>query len=94
MTVRIDAVIPVSVSVDSEAHQLDISRPHEVTLGVDSAIRPIDAPHYHGAYSVTPSAEEQTLDVAGLLMEQNVTIAPIPQNYGLITWNGATLTVS
>lgn len=49
---------------------------------------------YRGAYSVTPSTEEQTLPTANRVLAQNVTIAPIPQNYGLITWNGAELTVS
>lgn len=52
------------------------------------------APRYDGPYEVTPSAEAQTLDTGGLVMTGNVTINPIPSNYGLITWDGATLTVS
>ena len=44
---------------------------------------------------VTPSASEQTItpDV-GFGGLASVTISPIPNNYGLITWNGSTLTVS
>jgi hypothetical protein len=53
-----------------------------------------DAPRYDGPYEVTPSAEAQTLDTSGLVMTDSVTVNPIPSNYGLITWNGATLTVS
>lgn len=49
---------------------------------------------YDGPYEVTPSNEMQTLNTDDLLMTQNVTINPIPSNYGLITWNGSTLTVS
>lgn len=49
---------------------------------------------YEGAYSVTPSASEQVLETAGRILAQNVTISPIPSNYGLITWDGAILTVS
>ena len=49
---------------------------------------------YEGEYSVTPSASEQILETEGLRMTQNVTIAPIPNNYGLITWNGSVITVS
>ena len=49
---------------------------------------------YHGAYSVTPTEEEQTLSTEGLVMSGNVTIAPIPNNYGRITWDGRVLTVS
>lgn len=49
---------------------------------------------YEGAYSVTPTESEQVLETAGRILAQNVTIAPIPSNYGLITWDGAVLTVS
>lgn len=51
-------------------------------------------PTYQGDYDVTPSAETQTLFTEGKMLRQNVVIAPIPSNYGLITWNGAILTVS
>lgn len=51
-------------------------------------------PSYTGSYTVTPSAETQTLETAELYMTGNITINPIPSNYGLITWNGSVLTVS
>lgn len=51
-------------------------------------------PEYRGAYEVTPTQATQTLYTHGFQMAQNVIINPIPSNYGLITWNGATLTVS
>lgn len=49
---------------------------------------------YSGPYEVTPSGETQTLATTDLHMVRNVTINPIPSNYGLITWNGSTITVS
>lgn len=49
---------------------------------------------YTGPYTVTPSDETQTLETADKIMSHNVTINPIPSNYGLITWNGSVLTVS
>ena len=49
---------------------------------------------YEGSYSVTPSTETQVLNTQYKTMSQNVTINPIPSNYGLITWNGSTITVS
>lgn len=49
---------------------------------------------YTGAYTVTPSAAEQVLYTDGLRMTDNITVNPIPSNYGLITWNGSVLTVS
>ena len=49
---------------------------------------------YDGAYTVTPTISAQTLSTKELVLTQNITINPIPSNYGLITWNGSTLTVS
>lgn len=51
-------------------------------------------PVYPGPYEVTPSDTEQVLNTDAFYMNGNVTINPIPSNYGLITWNGSTLTVS
>ena len=49
---------------------------------------------YTGEYEVTPNLEIQVLNTNGKSMRSNVTINPIPSNYGLITWNGSFLTVS
>lgn len=51
-------------------------------------------PDYTGATIITPSRSAQTLYTSGKAVNSNITINPIPSNYGLITWNGATLTVS
>lgn len=49
---------------------------------------------YSGPTTVTPTRQAQVLETEGLVMGSNITVNPIPSNYGLITWNGATLTVS
>lgn len=49
---------------------------------------------YEGEYTVTPSALEQTIPAQGKTFLHDFIIEPIPSNYGLITWNGSTLTVS
>lgn len=49
---------------------------------------------YDGAYEFTPTQAMQTIEIENLKATQNITINPIPSNYGLITWNGSTLTVS
>ena len=49
---------------------------------------------YEGEYTFTPTDETQTIEINGLRATSNITINPIPNNYGLITWDGATLTVS
>lgn len=51
-------------------------------------------PAYEGAYTVTPSSTEQILETDSFYMAGNITINPVPSNYGLITWDGSTITVS
>ena len=51
-------------------------------------------PNYEGETTFTPSAEMQTIPTAHTVLLSDITINPIPSNYGLITWNGTTLTVS
>lgn len=62
--------------------------------GSPGAFLPLLPEAYTGEMSFTPSAEEQTVECKGLMMPENIVIAPIPQNYGLITWNGLVLTIS
>ena len=49
---------------------------------------------YEGPYEVTPTQQTQVLSTLNQRMTQDVIINPIPSNYGLISWNGAVLTVS
>lgn len=51
-------------------------------------------PVYEGTTEITPSAGAQILPAAGRHFEQDIIINPIPSNYGLIGWDGFTLTVS
>lgn len=49
---------------------------------------------YDGAHEWTPTDSVQTIEIANKKALENIKINPIPNNYGLITWNGSTLTVS
>ena len=52
-------------------------------------------PQLEDEIEVTPSAEEQRITPSlGYVGLKAVTVKPIPNNYGLITWNGSILTVS
>lgn len=45
--------------------------------------------------TIVPGATEQTITAdVGFGGLSSVTISPIPQNYGLISWDGSTITVS
>lgn len=67
---------------------------NEYDFTMDNPIQIVHGDPYTGDYEVTPSSETQTLSTNGLFMQADVIINPIPSNYGLITWDGSTLTVS
>lgn len=64
-----------------------------VVVGGNLAIAGSAEP-YEGTYEVTPTTSVQVLATAGKKLADDIKINPIPSNYGLITWNGAILTVS
>lgn len=55
---------------------------------------PVFPPQYTGPTTITPGPEAQTLATAELMVPEDIIIEPIPNNYGLITWDGHTITVS
>lgn len=79
---------PQSVSVSVNAVTMGVS------LGTPVVKEYIEVQTYTGDYEVTPSDETQTLETEGKRLTRPITVNPIPQNYGLITWNGSVITVS
>lgn len=65
-----------------------------IGLGTPIARDYVERDPYTGDYTVTPSAEEQVLHTQHLRMTDDIVVEAIPQNYGLITWNGSVITVS
>lgn len=59
------------------------------TIPISQGIQP-----YDGEYRITPTTSAQIILVADKRMRENLVIDPIPNNYGSISWNGSTLTVS
>ena len=49
---------------------------------------------YSGDYDFTPTEELQTVSIAGKTASENITIQPIPTNYGRIERQGTILTIS
>lgn len=86
--------VPLMVSTDGTAVNLGVQEPKSVALDMSVGVYAQIGEHYHGSYEVTPSSEAQVLDTDTLILDGNITINPIPSNYGLITWDGSTITVS
>lgn len=91
---NIPYMVPLAVSTDGVAVSLGIQEPKSVALDMTVGVYAQIGEHYHGAYTITPSSEVQILSTNGLVLDEDITIDPVPSNYGLITWNGAYLTVS
>lgn len=74
--------------------ELSLNIPMDGEVGTVTKVVEHDLPVYTGETNITPSTSEQVLNTADKVVARNIVINPIPSNYGLITWNGATLTVS
>lgn len=89
---------PVRISLDivgNEPIKMGVKSPSsKASMGVAAPIVVGLLPEYDGAYEVTPSEETQVLNTKDKQTNENIVINPIPQNYGLITYNGSTITVS
>ena len=79
---------PQKLSVLINPERISVSTGNPITRDY------VERDPYEGPYEITPSEEAQTIQTKNLSMTDNVTINPIPSNYGRITWNGAVLTVS
>ena len=65
-----------------------------VGLKVEAEIVQRMADPFDGPYEYTPTQETQTIPILGKTARDNITINSIPNNYGLITYNGSIITVS
>lgn len=58
-------------------------------LGVITVIHSGSLPWYTGATEITPTEEVQVLSTREKSVLSDITINPIPSNYGLVTWSGS-----
>ena len=89
--VVLDGELSLNLNIDGEM-SLDLHMDGEA--GTVIKVTEYDLPVYTGGTEITPSENVQTLQTANKTVLQNIIVNPIPSNYGKITWNGSTLTVS
>ena len=73
---------------------LHVTEGGAASLKIGGSMYAVGPPLYTGPYEFTPTQSTQTIAIDGMRADRDVTINPIPSNYGLITWNGSVLTVS
>ena len=83
MTVAVQGAIPASVTPAEESIRMHMAA--EYTIGGQK---------YAGPYEFIPGDEAQTIAVQDRYCAEDITIGPIPSNYGKITYNGSVITVS
>ena len=79
--------------VDNNELHLSVGNLDGLSLSAGEVVN-IGADKYEGSYEWTPAATEQTIPINGLEAKADIVIKPIPNNYGLVTYNGSTITVS
>lgn len=65
-----------------------------VSVGLATPILASIVPEYDGDYDITPTSTAQVFQTNGKKLTHDFIVEPIPSNYGLITWDGSTITVS
>lgn len=84
----------ISVTIGHPEVSVSIGAPSvNVSTGTPIARDYVERDPYTGDYTVTPTEEAQTLATNGLRMTNDVTIEPVPQNYGRLTYSGGILRV-
>ena len=91
----------MSIVLDGEANlqhiidgELNLQFDADGEVGIYTRIMEYENPVYAGPTEVTPSTVLQVLGTKDKSVVSNIIINPIPNNYGLITWDGRVLTVS
>ena len=91
LPIRIDITVAeseqqfdLSVAETNIPIQIDVETP--VVAGIEK--------EYEGEYDITPTNTAQVFSTEGKRCPHNFIVEPIPQNYGLITYNGSTIIVS
>ena len=88
-------IVPMRVVSSENEFQMSVSADSvEMAARVGSEIRVTASDVFYGPYTITPTEETQILRTRNKLDISDITIEPIPTNYGRLTWNGNILTVS
>ena len=93
--------------VDAGALLLEISGDAgglDLQIGDDEELLPLEVdgtvivsegfPVYEGQVHIVPGPQATVLETQYRTVMDRITVDPIPKNYGLITYNGRTITVS
>ena len=94
MSVNLPIIVPMTIADDAQNIALGVSADEALAVALGVSVNTVAGEHYSGQTDFTPTAERQIISTAGLIMDGDIYVEPIPSNYGLITWNGSFIRVS
>lgn len=80
--------------IDDSAFSVVLHDETDMSVEFGNVIKVADFNIYDGEYTITPTDEVQIINTKEKLLTEDVVVQPIPQNYGRISYNGYSLTVS
>lgn len=86
--------IPILITETEFEVPLSIFDSEPLNVDIEATGYPVYPEAYTGTVDVVPTMQRQVLKTKGFTLLDDVTIEKIPDNYGLITWNGSFLKVS
>ena len=94
--IELPLVVEMTVDTSKKVFEFSIEQTCETYEMTQDAVFnvTVNTNPYEGAYEFTPSSETQTIAIKNLMATDDIIINPIPNNYGLIGWNGSFLTVT
>ena len=94
MAIELPITVPMTIAESGQTVSMQIAEDEALAMSLGISVNTVAGEHYAEAIDFTPTQEMQTIHTAGLIVDSDITIEPIPNNYGLITWDGSALTVS
>ena len=77
-----------------ETFKINFSGGENFEAGWENTIEVPVGETYQGSYDITPTDEDQTLQIDGMVAARNIVIRAVPnQQYGHIAWDGSGLTI-
>lgn len=87
--------IEITVAESEQQYDLTVVETNiPIQIGVETPVVASTVPEYDGEYDITPGSAAQVFQTNGKKITHDFIVEPIPSNYGLITWDGSTITVS
>lgn len=92
--ITLPILVDLQIDESQTEFEFSVENDNEIEFTNDYVINVSVVPIYDGDYEITPGEEAVILQTNGKELTGNITVNPIPSNWGKIGWNGSYLTVT